>query len=529
LKKVLFVLVLLLAGCQSTDVPTASAEQRLRMCVNRDPTTFDPRKASDAVSTCLQFFVHEGLTRLNADHTTGLAGAKSVTLSKDRKTYTFHLHPGKWSDGSPLTAYDYEQSWKDTLDSSFPAPNAYLLYPIRNAEAAKKGQLPLDAVGVKALDAHTLRVELHTPTPYFLELVAFSAFFPINHAVTQNHPNWASRADDHFVCNGPFKLTYWKHNHQIVLEKNPHDRDPSQVKLDAIEISIIDHEMTALHMYERGELDLLTPPLSPVPLDALCELAQKNLLHIRPAAGTTSCFFNTTCFPLNNVHIRKAFAYSMNRQAIVDTITQLHEQIATGPIPAVLKNNQTTPFFQDHDIASARTHLQLGLEELQISASDLDALVYSYAATEANDKIAQALQQQWKAALGVTVKLEKLDHKMLLEKLTQRKFVMAQSIWIAQYKDPMNILERFKHSSNIKNYAGWENEHFQALLERSALEITPEERSKLLLRAESLFVDHMPVSPIFHWNSAALVKPHLQDVAFSPMGGLFIERLSIQR
>ncbi len=519
----------MLGACQDVGDGHDREEQRLRMCVNRDPTTLDPRKVGDVVSTSLQFLLYEGLTRLNPDHTTSLAQAESMEISENGKLYTFHLRACKWSDGSPITAYDYEQSWKDLLDPDFPAPNAYLLYPIKNAEAVKKGQLPLETVGIKARDPNTLLVELHTPAPYFLELISFATFFPINHAVAKEYPEWACRSNDHFICNGPFKLTRWKHNHQITLEKNPYYWEAAAIKLDAIEISIIDHEMTALHMYERGDLDLLTPPLSPVPLDALSELSQKGMLHINPVAATTNCFFNTTRFPFNNAHLRKAFAYAIHRQAIVDGITQLHEQIATGPIPPVLKANQATSFFRDNDAISARAHLQLGLQEMQIAPADLGVIVYSYPATEANHKIAQVLQQQWQTVLGIEVRLEKLEHKILLEKLTKRDYTMAQSSWIAQYKDPMNILERFKIKDNVKNYSGWEDAAFYALLERSTGEKSPAERLRILLEAERIFVDQMPVSPIFHWNSAALVKPYLQDVHFSPTGALFIEKLSINK
>jgi oligopeptide transport system substrate-binding protein len=519
-------LALPVAGCQKRPEEKRS-EQKVRFSINRPPTTMDPRKGGDVVSVTLQFLLFEGLTKIEEDGSISYAMAKRIDLSEDHKTYTFHLRNALWSDGSPVTAYDFEKAWKDNLNPSFPALNAHLFYAIKNAEAVKKGLLPLDAVGIRSLDAATFQVELSHPIPYFLSIISFSCFAPINRTIDEKNPEWALQAGDHFVSNGPFLLQSWKQSDSLDLIKNPLYWNAEQIQLDKIQVCIIDNEMTALHMYEHGELDMISSPLSPIPIDALEEYRKKGELTTLPEPGTTVCFFNTEQFPFNNVNIRKAFAYAINREEIINSITQLNEPIATGPVPPILKGKNRL-LFPDNAVKEARLFLEKGLEELGLaSAKELGEINYYYFSTEVNRKIAQAIQHQWFEAFGLRVKLIQLDYKHLMESLTQRTFMVAQALWLAQYQDQMNILERFKSRINPKNYPGWENEEYRMLLETSNLAPTAEERQKLLDRAEELFAEEMPASPIYHWNSALLVKPHLKVISTPPSGGLFFEKLSI--
>lgn len=523
-------LLLALAGvaCSKKAAPPKIArEQLLRVNINGEPATMDPRKGGDLVSSAMHFMLFEGLTRLNPDGTVSLAQAESVDLSEDRMTYTFHLRETWWSDGSKVTAQDFENSWKDILDPSFPAPSSHLLYPIKNAEKAKKGLLPLSAVGIVSKDAKTLVVSLESPTAYFLELVSFCVFFPVNKKIDEHFPKWAYSASAHFVSNGPFTLTSWKHNNEIVVKKNPTYWAKKEVGLDTIHISMIDNEMTALKMYENGDLDILGLPLSPLPVDASQDLARKKKLQTKPVAATTFVTFNIHQIPFNNTNVRKAFAYAINREAIIENITQLDEQIATGAVPPILKNNKVTEFFKDADIAKARLLFQMGLEELGITASELKELPYLYDISDMSHKVAQALQQQWHEVLGVKVKLEAVEYKVLMDRLAKHQYVFAHSRWIAQYSDQMNILERFKFKENIKNQPGWENEEYISLLNQSALDKTPEQRLETLEKAEALFMDEMPLAPLFHWNYAFLTKSYVKNFYIQPIGDIAFEKISI--
>lgn len=519
-------LLILLTGCQKKAVSISPLTQHIHLNLKNEPDTLDPRKGGDVISSHMHFLLFEGLVRLNPDGSISPAQAQTFEISSDGAVYTFFMRDSFWSNGAPVTAQDFEKSWKAILDPSFPSKNAHLLYPIKNAEAAKKGLLPLNEVGIVSKDDKTLVVTLEKPTPYFLDLISFCVFFPVNHQKDKELPEWAFNAGPDFVCNGPFILKEWKHNNELIAARNPLYWDTTRVRPDEIHFSMVDNEMTALQMFENGKLDMIGEPLSPLPVDALPALKKKGNMFKHPVAGTTMITFNVDKKPFNNIKIRKAFAYAINRHSIVKNITQMGEIPATNIIPPVLKNNRNYPFFKDADATHASRLLEEGMQELGITRDAFKEMVFYYHTSEINHKIAQAIQQQWKNALGIQVKLENLEHKVLMDKLIKRDYNFAQSLWLAQYNDQMNIFERFKYKTNAKNYANWENPEYIRLIEESFYE-NGDKRSEILERAEEVFLNDMPICPVYHWDMVYLVQPHLKDVGMTAIGDLIFEKLNL--
>jgi oligopeptide transport system substrate-binding protein len=505
----LVILLVLFTGCASA--PTASPNQKLRMSINREPQSLDPRSGGDVISSSLHFLLFEGLTRFNPDWTISLSIAESIEISKDRKTYIFHLRPAKWSDGSSVTAQDFEYAWKKVLDPKFAAPNAHLFFPIKNAEAAKKGLCSLKEVGVSALDDLTLKVELSRAIPYFLDLTSFAAFFPISSKKDLEDPQWMKKTGDHFICNGPFRLHSWDQNIRINLEKNPHYWNLSKIHLDNIYLPVIPDSMTALHLFECGELDLLQQTLSPLPNEPLQELFRKGLLNLSPSAGTQIISFNTEQFPFNHVKIRKAFGLAVDREAIVNNVLKIGGGPAFSVIPPVLKKGREEQLLPSCNQELAKQLFAEGLAECGIEAWQFPPLTFTFSSNDLNKKIAEALQQQWKEALGITVSLQAVEHISLIEKFNKKQYQFAQTLWLAQYNDQMNIFERFKYKENFKNYSSWENKRFQELLEKSQEE-TGEQRMTTLREAEKLFIEEMPVLPLYHLNAIFLKKPYVKNL-----------------
>jgi len=502
---------LLASSCSREPQPYDESKQQLRMSINREPHSLDPRIGGEVVSVSLHFLLFEGLTRFNPDWTISLSVAESVEISKDRKTYIFHLRPTKWSDGSAVTAFDFEYAWKKLLDPNFPAFNAHLFFCIKNAELAKKGLVSLDQVGIQALHESMLKVELLHPTPYFLDLTSFAAFFPVQSKKDVKDPNWSKKTGANFVCNGPFCLRKWDRNLLIELERNPLYWNSDKIHLEKIQLHVIVDGTTALNMFESNDLDFLQLSLAPLPSEPLSELIKTGRLSSSPSAASNILAFNTEQFPFDHVKIRQAFGFAVDRDALVNTLLQKRELAAYSAIPPILKKGKTDPLLPKADAQKAKQLFAEALEELGLELWQFPPLTFVFSASDQNKKIVEAIQHQWKEILGVYVSLQPLEHTTLLDRLCKRNFQIAQTIWIAQYNDPMNILERFKSKQNVKNYSGWENSEFSALLEKS-FEETGKDRMDTLREAEIVFLNHMPVLPLFHLNAMFLKKSYVKDL-----------------
>ncbi len=523
-------LTLLLSACTRDKKPATNSNfNQLNLNITHDPCTLDPRKGGDLTSTTIQYLLFEGLTRLTPYSTVSLGLAEKVDISDDKKTYTFHLRKTYWSNGVPVTAYDFVQTWKDMLNPLFPCPNVHLLYPIKNAEAAKKGLASEKQIGIRAIDYQTLEVYLEEPSPFFLEMISFCTYFPIYQNIATRLARWADNAGEDFICNGPYRLVSWRRNHEIVLEKNPHYWDKEHVDLDRIRISVVDNEMTALKMFEKDELDMLGLPFTGIPSDAVPSLRDKGIIKTSSLPGATICCFNMNSFPFQNVNIRKAFAYAINRREIVENITHMSEETGPSLIPKSFKGYDPPPFFKDGDVETARIFLQKGLKELNLKEEDLDGTVtLLHASLGIYPKIAVELQNQWKKALGIHVKLSAHPYSVFIDKLTKRDYQLAQCIWIAQYPDPLNFFERLKMKDNVKNYPSFENPNYTKLIEASSHLLDNTERFKFFKEAEKLIAEEMPLTTLYHWCSSYIQKPHVENLLLNSLGRFYLQEIHLQ-
>lgn len=467
------ILVLFFTSCQNiSKIPPHT----LRMSFLQDPATIDPRKSSDYASSTLVSLLFEGLTRCTGGVDVKMTIAEKVEISQDKKTYIFHLKKTVWSDGTPLTASDFKRSWKSLLTPGFPSPCAYLLYPIKNAEKFAKGLS--DEIGVTVVDDYRLKVELEKPTPYFLSLTAFPLYFP--------HPSHAP------VYNGPFLIEKIKVGEQIVLKRNPYYKD--LVSLEKIHISILRDEMTAIELFKNGELDLLGGPLTPLTLDMIPENIS---YHLIPMAASTFCTINTHSIDKEK---RLSLTAAVKNHAILnEEIQQMGQIPAEHLLPPTLREN-----FQDHPLST------------QTDATFDEPLKLYYKNHPLEKKIAQTLQRIWRDS-GIQVDIEQVEAKSLMKKLYHKHYQLSLASWIAQYHDPINILERFKEESNAKNFPGWSNDEFKELLANNEFE-----KGEHLLEQEAIII------PLYHWNSPLLVHPRVQGLSSTSTGGLILEQISLR-
>lgn len=458
--------------------------------------------------------------RIGLDGEVEFGIADSYDLSEDYLTYTFHLRPAQWSNGDEVTAYDFEYTWKKIIDPksgfNLGVPNFYC---IKNAREAFQGEKPLDSVGIKALDDKTLQVELCHPTPYFLEVVSTTYYLPVNAHIDQQIPNWPTLNGNQFICNGPFILDYRKIENEAVVTKNPNYWDPSLPHLSKIRVSIIKDLSTQLNLFEKNQIHWLGRPFAKISLDAIDHLRKAGKIHFSKTLDVYWFFLNTESFPFHNKKMRKAFAYAINRQAIIDHILKGEETPACSILPYQLAT-QDTPFFKDNDQERALQLFNEALDELGITKDQLPEITLNYNTSIVYLRIGEAVQQQWKRAFGVNIRLEQQDMKFHFEKLQKGNFQIGGVQWHSWLRDPIYNMQTFLENRDGINMSRWVSQEYIDLVRLADMEMNPEKRKKLFNQAEAILMEEMPIIPIFFATYPYAKNDKLKDVNIKNYGDL---------
>jgi oligopeptide transport system substrate-binding protein len=523
--------LLLAIGCKSQDNTSFQTKdpsstslssatkvvQNIRINITGEPQTLDPRKARSLNDLNVIKMLMEGLTRMNYDNQPELALAEKYSISEDQKTYTFTLKKTKWSNGDPVTSHDFIYSWKKILSPTFPADNANLLYVIKNGSLIKEGKLPLSMLGVQAVDDSTLVVHLEHPVSFFLEALASPTFYPIHTQTDKENPHWAENAETYISC-GPFKLSEWKHSDFISVIKNDKYWDINSVKLKKIDMVMVSPE-TGFNMYQKNELDWEGSPLSNLPLDALDQLKGNKELKTQSYLVTSFIRTNTNKSPFNSVEVRKAFAIAMDRHSIIDHILNGYPAYASGLVPTAL-GLRDSEYFEDGNVEEAKQLLDTALAESLISNDDLSDITLSFISNEKNYRICQVIQEQWKKAFDINVKLEPLEGKVYFSRVSKQDFQLALGSWVADFRDPINFLEIFKTRELGTNNTNWENNDYLTKLEQSYESTDAETRKGLLKECEEILIKEMPIIPIWHGNMHYIRNEKVKNVIVSETGGI---------
>ncbi len=524
-----FALSILLAACgggdsEGNDKEAGSngeeglaAEQVLNVNIKSEPPSLHPGMSTDTTSSAVLYQVFEGLTRVDQEEEIVPGMAESWDISEDELTYTFKLREdATWTNGDPVTASDFEYAWKWVLDPENPdADYAYQLYPIKGAEDAKENGGSLDDVGITVEDDQTLVVELEQPTEYFLELTAFYTYYPINEEVTTANEDWSLDAGEDYVSNGPFKLVDWAHKDSITIEKNEDYWDADTVKLETINMNMIEEESTELQLFQNGDLDWVGDPTGSVPLAAIKSMKENDELEITDRGGLYYYTFNHDEEPFNNENIRKAFALAMDRQSIVDNVTQGEQKPAMALVPPSMFEENEEGYFKDNDVEKAKEHLEKGLEEMGLD--ELPTVHLSYNTDEGHAAIAQAAQEMWKTNLEVDVELSNEEWAVYLDSLGEGDYQVGRIGWIADFNDAINFLEIFE-STGGNNYTNWENDEYKELIKESRTELDSDKRRDILREAEELFMDQMVINPVYFYTNLYAHQDNVKNITVSPIG-----------
>jgi oligopeptide transport system substrate-binding protein len=449
--------------------------------------------------------LYECLTRIDSEGKPQLAGAESVEISSDHLRYTFKLRKNHWSDGTPVTAYQFESAWKEALSPTSSCSRADLLYMIKNAEQAKRGELPIDSIGVKALDSQTLSVELDYPSPYFLELAAQPISAPLVDPKNKEPSEF----------NGPFLVDSRKHGDYLKLKKNPHYWDNSRVMLKQIDIYMVQDTMTAFSMFEKGKIDWIGVPFVPLSKEILDSLEKTNNLQSHPIDRVFWVFLNTEHPSLSSPSIRQALSLAVDRSAITDHILAGGRPLEK-PLPSSILSLQPS-LILEKNLAEAKIRFEQGLGEIGHTKETFPSFVIAYSQQAGRKQLAEYLQQTWSKAFGIKVKVEAQEWNVLRSNLEKGLFDISGCYEAAFYNDPMELLGKLL-TLNPNNFSKWVDQDFKQEVVKARQEQHPEKRQDLLAKAEEILMKQMPFIPISSDVFKYAHHPNLKGYIFDYVG-----------
>lgn len=510
-----FSLCLLVFGCQKT--PEKKNTLKINFVV--EPITLDSRKAVDVPSYHILKACFDGLVRTDSNSNVILSLAKSCNISEDQKTFTFELKEAYWSNGDRIVATDFVETWKTMLDPKFPSISAHYLYKIKNGEKRKLGQVTEDELGIEAIDSKTLVIELENPTPNFLTILSCSSFNPYPNRIAKYNESLSMRDMGKMICNGPFQLKKWSPKQEILLEKNESYFDKDNVKLGGVSISFIEDASTELALYESSALDFAGGSFSALPSDCMQSIKSRDDFYSELVAGVCFYSFNTGKYPVDNTNIRKALTFAMNRHDIINHTLQTSHEVATRYTSKLLLNNDEEHYFEDNQQELAVEYFEKGLQELGITRSEFPSLEISTShAPIENKKVAEAIADQWKQVLGINTTIQTAEWKVYVDKLTSKQYTIGRMGLVSIYEDPLLFLEQYKDATSGFNFSGWKSKTFTASLEKTWAEKNPELRNQYLKETEKIFLDEMPIAPLFFYSFSYLKKPHVKNLSLNKTG-----------
>jgi oligopeptide transport system substrate-binding protein len=507
------VCVLLLAGCGKQQ----SSGKVLLVGNGAEPQDLDPQITTGTPEHRLAFVFFEGLVSEDPQLNIIPGVAEKWEISSDGLVYTFHLRAdAKWSNGDIITADDFVQSYQRMLTPELGAEYAYMLWHVVGAEDYNKGKLTdFSKTGFKALDAHTLQLTLHQRTPFLLHKLNHESWLPVPIAIVKKFGGLKSKntpwtRPENFVGNGPYVLKSWRAHQVIVAQRSPTYWDRDQVKIDELRLFPVEMADTEERMYRTNQLDI-TYEL-PIAKIAVYRREHPEALRIDPYNGVYFYRFNVKRKPFDDVRVRRALALAVDREALVKNVTMAGEIPAYHLVPPDINGYNSRYSFHE-DVAEAKRLLaEAGYPDGR-GFPDVQLL---YNPLEKHQLIAEAIQQMWRKNLGIEISLFNQEWKVYLDAQHTQNYQMQRSGWIGDYVDPHAFLDLWETGGG-NNDTNWGNPEYDRLLHTALDAKTDAERFETYQKMEKIFLDEMPVMPLYFYAYVRLVRPTVKGFITTPL------------
>jgi oligopeptide transport system substrate-binding protein len=492
----------------------------LRVNIGAEPPGLDWHTATDSTSFDVVSNIMVGLTQYTEDVKCAPACAESWDISKDGKSYLFHLRNDVlWSDGKKVTAYDFEYAWKRLLDPATAGQYAFFLYDIEKAKEFNTGKLKDSAqVGVRALSPSILEVKLKKPAAYFIYLTAFCASFPMRKDVVEKYGNrWTEPGN--LVSNGPFKLKHWQHEYKIELVANENFFEGAP-KLKAIKMFMVPEQSTAFALYENDELDYIDNRSFSTP--DVERFAHSPEYRSFPLLRENYLAFNVKKKPFDNVLVRQAVAMSIDKR-VFPKILRRGERPSSSFIPPGLAGASVDAGLPFAPQKARELLRQAGYA----SGAQIPPVDMLYPNREDVRLVVEAIQDQLKQNLGLRLNLVNQEWKVYLATLRKDAPPIYRNSWGADFPDPETFMNLFT-SYNGNNDTRWSSLEYDALIEEAQAQADSEKRAALYRKADFLLCSKAcPIVPIFLATQNVMVKPWVKGIAVNPLDLQFFKSVVV--
>ena len=495
---------------------TASADgYNLAVCLASEPMTIDPALNSAVDGAIMTNHMFEGLVKW---------------VDNGTVTYAIKMRDGiKWSDGKDVTAGDFEYSWKRLADPATAADYCYMIDMVQGYAEVADGSADKDTLGIKAVDDKNLEITLSYDCPYFEEIMAFPATFPVRQDIVEGNEEW-TYSPETYIGNGAYKMVEWSHNAYILTEKSETYYDYEKLGPDTIKYTLLDDNNAMLAAFNSGELNFIMN----FPTDEMANYLASGQITVAPYIGTYYVCFNTEDEVFSNPLVRQAFSLVIDRNYIVENVSQSGEVPATGYVPSGV---------YDAEGANGDDFRTVGGEYYSVSADDYQAncdkarellaeagypngegfpaVEYMYNTDDRHKAIAEALQNMWQTELGVTVNLSNQDWNVFLKSRKDGDFQIARNGWIADYNDPCSFLDMW-YTGGGNNDAQYSNPEYDALIDAAKATSDQTERMAAFHKAEDLLIGQDSVlAPIYFYTNPYMLSDNISGMYYTPLGYFF--------
>jgi oligopeptide transport system substrate-binding protein len=512
-------LTLFFASALRADGGVDVGAQRIRLLLKSEPPNLNSLVTTDVVSSFVLNHVMEGLLQYDERNALVPGVAERWELRADGATFWLRAD-ARWSDGRTVTAQDFVFAWQQVVAPATASPYAFIMAPVRNAQRINRGELPLSALGVRALDTRRLEVQFERPCPYFLGLMAFPTYFPLREDFyRQRGARYAADAGD-LLFNGPFTLSRWEHGAHLTMLRNPNYWRRDQIRLREIDIPFVSGDTgSAFNLFQErsiamAQLDAETLP-DAVALGNPVKLFNTGAVYflefnLRPGRATA------------NLHLRRAVQAIFAPTQLVNKIVGLPGNLPGQSLfPRTLKGVQG--LFRDeypaqpppHDLQRARTELALARQQL---GGKLPALVLLAGVSPTAHKQAQYFQQLIQAGLGIDVRIDNQVFKQALDKRERGEFDIAMGAWLPDFDDAITFgdLMASWNDNNRGRYASPRYDEWVRVANNSS---DQRERMAAFGQMQQLLIDDVPLLPLYESAEMYAIDPALHGVQRALFGG----------